>query len=1439
MTPEAKGMLRRLRLRLEDWDWRHEAGRARLASLGGLLLVTALAAGVALFFAGKATSASRNCVATLASGSTAINAAAGYTCDGTANSTLVLTGSTPDNLTINNGQIITVPADATAGVAYLLNNVTINSGGKLNLNDATSSTTGDVTVLGTYTMANGGLQQWANQAGTLELDGNVTIASGNTSANWIGVNSGTRVLKLAGSGNSTYDVASTIYVNRLWVAVPSGTTKTFSPSVSQANPAINVTQTGGVTGASIPTELDLGTGTPSGTGCSPTTPTRSNNVAGNIAQTGSPGSNGTILFNPSTVEHNCVDAHTGGVGDNSTALLVVGGASGSTVNIVPQGSLDYGSFPKMSMDLTNQTINWVGPLLSGTTVAAARLGQDLTVTNGSGTTHWSLNNMRFDFAPADGNTMTLSPSSETWQSVDIGGENGNGANDGHVVIADGKTLNVNANVGLMDGYLDVNGGGAGTGTVKMTGNNKGLVLNSAFDGGTGTIALFGGSTASGPIWLDGCYGASSDSNFSGGNTANVTGATEHCLGDVGATSAVYPKTITVDAGAFVGVQGNIRFQSGGSFANSSNQLQLGGFSSSVATASANPGDGSTVTIHDVTYRFAATPSSGNDVQIGASRDITLANLAAAVNGTGTPGTEYFAGTAQPGDVVASGVNTTNHTLILRSHAPGTTGNGAYLATASGASNITWTSGTFSGGDTNNAGTVYSAGASLTGTATFYNLSISGSTTLNSNTTVLGNLILNAVPSGSGTIYMSPPASTTRMIQSDTNQTLSQPLWLNGENSNANVAVKKLDGSTNGTVTATGAVTLNSGTLSAGEIDAQGNVSASQYFSGGAGTLKLNNTSAGQTFTGTQTSTAGDLPNVTIADTGQTMTLSGTVRSTKNWTFSSGAGISATGSTFYANGTTFAGSQTLNNLNVIANSTISSGTLSTGTSGVVTFAGGKLATGANELWVKNTSTSAVTGASGTNGWVNGNLERSIPGSGSSQAYTWDIGGATNYTPATTTFPTLTQAGSITMSATSADATHKSTWTLSSTNYVKRYFTVTNSATPVTWSGGNANTKFFYVTGDIQNSATEANFVVAKDTDPSGTGSWSTLAATADAVGHGTTATSGISSLQSSATQFALGEPGGPDHFNLTPASTTVTAGASTTLTITAVNSSNQTFTGYTGDKTITLGGANNAPDGTVPTGSDKTAADVNFGTATTITFTNGVGTTTVKLYKAETAHLTATDGTVSQGATADWTVNPHAATRLVVTGSGTQTAGSAQTITLTAKDAWGNTDTNYSGNESITFSGANDPLETSNHPTVTNTSASATNFGSATTIHFASGVSDNDSSGSRSMILYKAETANIAAADSTNAISASTGSDRLTVVVSAHAATRLVVTGSGTQTAGSAQTITLTAKDAWGNTDTAFSGAKNIAFSGASDPLETSNHPTVTNTSASAVNFGST
>src|SRR5438132_733645 len=140
----------------------------------------------------------------------------------------------------------------------------------------------------------------------------------------------------------------------------------------------------------------------------------------------------------------------------------------------------------------------------------------------------------------------------------------------------------------------------------------------------------------------------------------------------------------------------------------------------------------------------------------------------------------------------------------------------------------------------------------------------------------------------------------------------------------------------------------------------------------------------------------------------------------------------------------------------------------------------------------------------------------------------------------------------------------------------------------------------------------------------------------------TATDGsLTSAQS--TSFSV-NPAAAASLSLAATTTTPTAGTGDTVTITALDAYGNTATSYTGDHDLTFGGA--ATIGSFhPTVTDKSSVPTNFGTATTITFANGVATATMKLYKAESTSISVTDGTHTNGAGLGVTVAPASAASL--------------------------------------------------------------------------------------------------------------------------------------------------------------------------------------------------
>lgn len=116
------------------------------------------------------------------------------------------------------------------------------------------------------------------------------------------------------------------------------------------------------------------------------------------------------------------------------------------------------------------------------------------------------------------------------------------------------------------------------------------------------------------------------------------------------------------------------------------------------TFAANPTNGDTITIGSVVYTFADTLSAANEIKIGSALTDTINSLVKTINGEGTAGTDYFAGTTTPLDFVSASGDATSVTLTAEE--AGVEGNS--IALASSKPNVTVTA--FSGGS--DASSVY-------------------------------------------------------------------------------------------------------------------------------------------------------------------------------------------------------------------------------------------------------------------------------------------------------------------------------------------------------------------------------------------------------------------------------------------------------------------------------------------------------------------------------------------------------------------------------------------------------------------------------------------------------------------------------------------------------------------------------------------------------------
>jgi hypothetical protein len=229
---------------------------------------------------------------------------------------------------------------------------------------------------------------------------------------------------------------------------------------------------------------------------------------------------------------------------------------------------------------------------------------------------------------------------------------------------------------------------------------------------------------------------------------------------------------------------------------------------------------------------------------------------------------------------------------------------------------------------------------------------------------------------------------------------------------------------------------------------------------------------------------------------------------------------------------------------------------------------------------------------------------------------------------------------------------------------------------------------------------------------------------------------------------------------------ITAGTAANFTVTAKDSSGNTVTGYTGTVHFT-------------------SSDVQAGLPADYTFVssdNGTHTFSATLKTAGTQSLTATDKSNSNitGSESGIVVNPAAASTLTVASFPTPTtAGSSGNVTVTAKDAYGNTVTGYVGTVHFTSSDAQAALPAD----------------------YTFALADNGTH-TFSATLKTAGTQSLTATD--KATSSITGTQS-GIVVNAAAVDHLQVTAPSSAAVGSAFNVTVTAQDVYNNTATSYAG----------------------------------
>ncbi|MDQ7064623.1 MAG: hypothetical protein Q9P90_10310 [candidate division KSB1 bacterium] len=249
-----------------------------------------------------------------------------------------------------------------------------------------------------------------------------------------------------------------------------------------------------------------------------------------------------------------------------------------------------------------------------------------------------------------------------------------------------------------------------------------------------------------------------------------------------------------------------------------------------------------------------------------------------------------------------------------------------------------------------------------------------------------------------------------------------------------------------------------------------------------------------------------------------------------------------------------------------------------------------------------------------------------------------------------------------------------------------------------------------------------------------------------------------------------DPASLDHFTLSSIASPQTAGTAFSVTITAEDAYGNKVTSFNGTVGISVSSGTVTP-------------------TTSGSFVNGVRTESINVLTAGTGlTITVDDGASHIGTSNAFDVNPGALDHFRVTAQGggnigTQTAGTAFSIAITAQDAYNNTVTSFTG--SVTLSDATGTIS----PT--------------TSANFTNGVL-----ASQSVTITKASSNVTITATASGKSGTSNG-----FTVSPAALDHFTISAiSSPQTAGTAFPITITAQDVYNNTVTNFVGTVNISIS---------------------------
>lgn len=252
-------------------------------------------------------------------------------------------------------------------------------------------------------------------------------------------------------------------------------------------------------------------------------------------------------------------------------------------------------------------------------------------------------------------------------------------------------------------------------------------------------------------------------------------------------------------------------------------------------------------------------------------------------------------------------------------------------------------------------------------------------------------------------------------------------------------------------------------------------------------------------------------------------------------------------------------------------------------------------------------------------------------------------------------------------------------------------------------------------------------------------------------------------------FSLKNVGPAMTLTITGLANPSTAGVAQTITVTARDASNNIATGYTGTIRFTA----SDPQAALPVDYTFTAGDNGVRI-----FTNGVTLKTAGTSQTVTARDTATPSIT--GTAGPVVVNPAATAMLAVSAPASATINVPFNLTVTAKDTFGNTTPGYTGTVSFTSTDGAAVLPASSTLT--------------------------SGTGTFSVTLRTAGNRTVTAKDTVTSSITGTSAQ---IAVGLGPAASFTLTGAATSVAGADYALTVTAKDAFNNTKTDYTGTVRI------------------------------